>query len=321
MVVPNRVRADLVPIKITEVQPSRPLRRIVSWTLLAAAGAWVAASIYLGEITLRLPRKPLPAISTWEVAPPENVEISSAEGLKLRGWFFRAPKSNGGTVILLHGQVDNRAGMLGYANLFLRHGYSALATDLRAHGTSGGVLATYGFRESDDVRRWVGWVIRNQPGARVFGFGESMGAAILLQSLGVESRFCAVVAEAPYATFREIAYDRLSQRYGSGRWPGRYLLRPVLELSLIYERVRYGVDLDHVSPEQAVAHCHTPVLLIFGSQDDNTPARHARRIHASNPVSVTLWEISAAGHTGAWGSRPQEFERRVLQWFDSCGTE
>ena len=317
MVVPNRVRADLVPIKITEVQPSRPRRRITFWTLLAAAGAWVAASIYLGEITLRLPRKPLPAISTWEVSPPENVEISSAEGLKLRGWFFRAPKSNGGTVILLHGQVDNRAGMLGYANLFLRHGYSALATDMRAHGTSGGALATYGLRESDDVRRWVDWVTRNQPGARVFGFGESMGAAILLQSLSVESRFCAVVAEAPYATLREIAYDRLSQRYGGGNWAGRYLLRPVLELSLIYERVRYGVDLNDVSPEQAVVHSHTPILLIFGSRDDNTPARHARSIHASNPVAVTLWEIPAAGHTGAWGSRPQEFERRVTGWFDS----
>jgi pimeloyl-ACP methyl ester carboxylesterase len=95
------------------------------------------------------------------------------------------------------------------------------------------------------------------------------------------------------------------------------LLRPILELSLIYARVRYGVDLDHVSPEQAVAHSHTPVLLIFGSQDDNTPARHAWSIHASNPAAITLWEIPAAGHTGAWGSRPQEFERRVTGWFAS----
>ena len=73
-----------------------------------------------------------------------------------------------------------------------------------------------------DVRRWVDWVVSAQPGTRVFGFGESMGAAILLQSLDVESRFCAVVAEAPYATLREIAYDRLSERYHSGSWPGRF---------------------------------------------------------------------------------------------------
>src|SRR5205085_5695708 len=125
----------------------------------------------------------------------------------------------------------------------------------------------------------------------VFGLGESMGAAILLQSLSVESRFCAVITEAPYATLREIAYDRLSQRYGAGFWPGGYVLRPILALALIYQRIRYGIDLGQVSPQKAVSQSHTPVLLIFGSHDDNTPVRHAQSIYRSNPGIVTLWEI------------------------------
>jgi pimeloyl-ACP methyl ester carboxylesterase len=208
--------------------------------------------------------------------------------------------------------------MLSYSTLFLRQGYNALIPDLRAHGSSDGELATYGFLEAADLHRWVDWVIGRQPGGHVFGFGESMGGAILLQALTVESRFCAVVAEAPYATLREIAYDRLSQRYGKSTWPGRYVLRPILELALIYQRIRYGVDLDQVSPEKAVAGSRTPVLLIFGSEDENTPVRHARRIYQANPSQVTLWEIPNAGHTGAWGSRPKEFERRVPEWFGSA---
>jgi fermentation-respiration switch protein FrsA (DUF1100 family) len=314
------------------VQFSRGWRRIIFRALLFAAGAWVAAAIYLGEIMLRLPHKPPRVVSKWEVAAPEDVEISSADGLKMRGWFFRAPHAKG-TVIVLHGQTDSRVGMIGYANLFLRNGYNVLAPDLRAHGTSEGSLATYGFLEADDVRRWVDWTqrigtpeIRNPKSeihsrGRIFGFGESMGGAILLQSLAVESRFCSVVAEAPYASLREIAYDRLSQRYGRGTWPGRYLLRPILELSLIYQRILYRVNLDQVSPVAAVAHSHTPVLLIFGAQDDNTPVRHARSIYEANPGIVTLWEVANAGHAGAWGSRPKEFERRVLNWFESCGLE
>ena len=127
-----------------------------------------------------------------------------------------------------------------------------------------------------------------------------------------------MIAEAPYATLREIAYDRLSQRYGKSTWPGRYLLRPILELSLIYERLRYGVDLDQVSPQKAVAGSRTPVLLIFGSKDYNTPVRHAWSIHQANPATVTLWEIPNAGHTGAWGSRPKEFEQRLPDWFDTA---
>ena len=300
------------------MHPFSGRRRFIFWMLLLGLGAWLASAIYLGEITLRLHRRPLPQISNWNVAPPENIDISSSDGLKLRGWFFRAPRGDAGTVILLHGQTDNRAGMLGYANLLLRHGYNALAPDLRAHGASDGALSTYGFLEADDLRRWVDWVLAKQPGGRVYGLGESMGAGILVQSLGVESRFCAVVAEAPYATLREIAYDRLSQRYHRGTWPGRYALRPILELSLLYDRARYGVDLGQVAPERAVAHIHTPVLLIYGAHDDNTPARHARRIWQSNPAAITLWEVPGAGHTGAWGSRPQEFERRVINWFAGC---
>ena len=72
-----------------------------------------------------------------------------------------------------------------------------------------------------------------------------------------------------------------------GPWPGRYLLRPVLELALIYQRIRYGVDLDEVSPQKAVAQSHTPVLLIFGAHDDNTPARHARKIEQASSERFT----------------------------------
>ncbi|HTM51873.1 MAG TPA: alpha/beta fold hydrolase [Bryobacteraceae bacterium] len=294
---------------------SRTPRRLILWVLLTGLCAWVAASVYLGEIMLRLPRKALPVITKWEVAAPEDAAITSADGVPMAAWLFTSPRSRGAAVIVLHGQTDNRAGMLGYANLFLRNGYDVLAPDLRGHGASGGELSTYGFLEADDLRRWLDWLAARRPGERVFGFGESMGAAILIQSLAVESRFCAVVAEAPYASLREIAYDRLSQRWGASTWPGRYPLRPILELAIVYDRVRYGVDLDRVSPETAVRASHTPVLLIYGSEDRNTPPRHARRIHQGNPARVSLWQIPTSAHAGAWGALPLEFEKRVLAWF------
>jgi alpha-beta hydrolase superfamily lysophospholipase len=288
-------------------------RRILIWSIVIAMCVWVAATIYLGEISLRLPRKPVPAELRWAVVAPETVEVVSADRLKLRGWFFRAPKPNGGTVVVLHGQTDNRAGMIGFADFFARHGYDVLTPDSRAHGSSEGSLATYGFREGDDVHRWIDWLRVRQPGGPIFGLGESMGGAILLQSLSVERRFCAVAVEAPYATLREIAYDRLSHSYNS--FPLLYAVRPILETSMLYQRLVYGVDLGQVSPQQAVAHSTTPVLLIHGSKDDNTPARHAQSIYRSNPATVTPWEVPGAGHTGAWNSRPQEFERRLLEWF------
>ncbi|MGH9657823.1 MAG: alpha/beta hydrolase [Bryobacteraceae bacterium] len=286
-------------------RPVKFWRRIVTTGTLGVVGL----GVYLGEITLRLPRRPMP--SGPPPTPWEETQIRSADGLVLRGWFARGSRPD--AVIVLHGQTDNRLGAAGFARLFLQHGFSVLAPDLRAHGSSGGELCTYGFREVDDIRRWTSW-LESKGVQRFFGFGESMGGAILLQALPVEPRLAAVVVEAPFATLREIAYDRISSRFGSRPWPGRTFLRPILETAFLYSRLVYSVPLDRVSPEDAVAASLAPVLLINGSQDPNTPIRHARRIASRRP-GVTVWEIDGAGHTGAWAAAPAEFERRVVEWF------
>jgi hypothetical protein len=54
---------------------------------------------------------------------------------------------------------------------------------------SGGDLATFGLLESDDIHRWLDWIEQNDKPLCVFGLGESMGAALLLQSLQSETRF------------------------------------------------------------------------------------------------------------------------------------
>jgi len=124
-----------------------------------------------------------------------EVAMSAPDGTHLLAWNIRPRKGNDNVVILLHGLSDNRMGMLGYAELLLSHGFTVLMPDARAHGASGGGLATYGLLEADDIHRWVEWVQEPQHSSCIFGFGESMGAAQLLESLATEARFCAAAAE------------------------------------------------------------------------------------------------------------------------------
>ena len=244
----------------------------------------------------------------------EDVQISAPDGIVLRAWFVHPRNPNGDDVILLHGVGDNRLGMAGYAGFLLRHGYGVLLPDSRAHGISGGDVATYGLRESADISKWIDWLQATRHPSCVFGLGESMGAALLLQSLQTERRYCAVVAESPYATFREVAYDRVGQFFGLGPWVGRVLLRPVVELSFLYVRVRYHANLDLVDPEAAVAATPVPVLLIHGHEDNNIPDRHCELIAERDPTLV-FWDVPGAGHTGAYRARPVQFETRILGWF------
>jgi uncharacterized protein len=306
-------------------------RIVLCWSAILV-GAWLigcsAIGIVVTEWALHPGRRLLgpnaetlaQAIAQRNHAELADVSVVTGDGVTLRAWNIRPAHGNGDAVILLHGHTDNRAGMLGNADLLLRHGFSVLLPDARAHGTSGGEMATYGVKEAADVRLWFDWLQHSEAARCIDGLGESMGAALVLQSLRTTPGFCAVVAESPFASFREASYDRLGEKLHAGAWAGRTLLRPVVEAGFLYARWKYGVDLDQASPENAVAASRVPVLLIHGLKDTNLPSRHSEEIRArdaSRNPPVALWEPAEAGHCGASGAEPDEYERRVIGWFES----
>ena len=61
----------------------------------------------------------------------------------------------------------------------------------------------------------------------------------------------------------------------------------------------------------------TPVLLIHGLDDQNTPPLHSRIIASRNRPNVDLWLVRGAGHTGAFQAAPAEFRYRVLSWLSN----
>lgn len=299
--------------------------RKLRWALFALALYLSACSIggvYLADGALHPPRRELTGtdvqdFSTWVQTRGGKIEdesITASDGALLRGWIVRPSKQNGDAVVLLHGVGDNRLGMIGYAQLLLTHGFTVLLPDARAHGLSGGDLATYGLLERNDIRAWVTKLQAKEKSRCIYGVGESMGAAQLLQSLQSSSPFCAVVAESPFSNFREIAYDRMGQPFHLGPFVGRTVLRPLVEIAFLRARWKYELDMEQVSPQDAVATAHVPVLLIHGQVDSNIPLRHSRRIHTLAPQTV-LWEVPGADHCGAIAVAPAEFQNRLLTWF------
>jgi uncharacterized protein len=116
-------------------------------------------------------------------------------------------------------------------------------------------------------------------------------------------------------SFREVAYARMGQPFHVGPWLGRTLLRPTVDVGFVFVWLKYGLNMEIASPEQAVAQAKTPVLLIHGLDDTNIPPYHSDLIKAKNPTSVAVWKVPGALHTGARAAEPREFDRRVLEWF------
>jgi uncharacterized protein len=302
------------------VQAHRIIRRIVLYYLAAC----VLLALFFGELAFRVPRSGVADRGGFErtaarfQATVQDVSVRALDGVVLRGWFARPAHANGDAVILLHGIGDTREGMTGFAELFLSKGYEVLLPDSRAHGTSGGDYPSYGIKEAGDVQSWVRWLEAQQHPACVFGMGESMGAAVILQAAAV-TPFCAIVAESPFASFRQIAYVRVGQIFHTGPWLGRIVLRPAVELAFLYARMTRHVNLSQVSPQDAVARSTIPILLIHGLADDNIPVQQSEIIRSHNPSDIALWEVPRAGHCGAVSVAGEEFDSRVLNWFSSHG--
>jgi len=301
----------------------RIARRISGIAVLVLLAAEALAGNGAGSGILHPPRRALTPELVAQAdaafarvnATREDFEVLAPDGAHLRGWKVRAAPgtATGDWVLLYHGQADNRAGMLGQAEMLLRHGDSVVLMDARGHGTSEGAMVTYGWLERNDSRAIVQALVAEEHPHCLFASGESMGAAVALQSAAIEPRIEAVVAESAFRDLREVSYD-YAGLYTSPLL-GKTLLRPVAILAVRSGEREGGFRAEDVSPEKAVAARAFPVLLICGLEDHNIPARHTRAIYAAAIGPKEMWLVPGAGHTQAQGRAPEEFEQRVTQFF------
>jgi hypothetical protein len=304
-------------------------RRALKWLAALAAVYFVLCTlvgIYLADVAVKPFRREMPANSLAAVrdqlratgAEITEVSIEALDRTPLRGWLYTPRRPNGHAVLALHGVSANRRSLISYAEMMLKAGYTVLTPDSRAHGSSGGALASYGVLERDDIGRWITWLRGHQTGSGsgcIHAFGSSMGAAQALQIVDGPEALCSAVTEAPFSTFREISYDRVGQYVRLGDWFGRTVMRPAVEVGFLTARLRYGLDFDLVDPAGHLRRTRTPVLLIHGLADTNIPPRHVQLMHAANPTMLTLWLVEGARHVGAWRKEPQAYESRVLGFF------
>src|SRR5260221_10554537 len=215
--------------------------------LLAAVAGWFAGPAFLHPIRRELtPDLIREADASFAAAGAtrEDYDVKAPDGALLRGWKVLPRNPNGNWVLVFHGVADNRVGVIGQSEFLLRAGYSILMMDARAHGASGGPIATYGWLERHHTRAIIDalfysedhkYVIRQmsinpdlpslpRPTMHLFALGESMGAGIVLQSAAVDPRIEAVVAEAPFANLREASYDYAGLR--KYPWLGKTLFAP-----------------------------------------------------------------------------------------------
>jgi alpha-beta hydrolase superfamily lysophospholipase len=272
-------------------------------------GLVVGVSWWQAEAFL-YPRRHLPAETPADRGLDyRNVAFRATDGLTLRGWYL--PSQNGAAVIVGHGIGGHRA--LEPAEMLARHGYGVLAFDWRAHGESDGDLCTFGYHEVRDVAGALAW-LQQQPDVdpqRIGMLGESMGAVIAIRAASRLPELQAVVAQSPYVDLGEGARNV---------WRGTGLPAfPFVPLQIALGEWRTGLDLDDLQPlDDVTAISPRPILILAGGQDPITGPDAGQRYYAAAGEPKELWFEPELGHLAFSEVYPDEYERRVVGFFDAA---
>jgi fermentation-respiration switch protein FrsA (DUF1100 family) len=270
---------------------------VKSWLLAGAVVALAGIAVVLGAGEVLS----APSRGTLGDAPPElqaeNVRIGTVAGWMIRG------QPGAGAVLLLHGVRSSRSEMLGRARFLSRDGYTVLMIDLPAHGESGGDRITFGAREKDGVNAALAWLRTQAPGERIGAIGVSLGAASLVLAHPAPA-LDAVVLESMYPTIEEAVANRLRLRLGA---PGAWSM-PLLVRQLPW---RVQVAPASLRPIVDIAMMTSPVFIISGMADTQTPAAETRRIFAAVQSAKALWLVDGAAHVNLHNYAGPDYERRV----------
>lgn len=234
----------------------------------------------------------------------EEVSFVTVDGLALRGWYIRS--KNGAAVILSHPIGSNRVSMLPMADLLARHDYGVLLFDLRTHGESEGTVLPYGGNEAEDVIGAATYLrTRDEIDPDKIGaLGYSLGAQISILAAARSDQINAVVADGPCCT---TAAD-FPPPDGVKSW--YYALYDTVFFPML--RWRTGVS-DPLSIREGVSLISPRPLLLIGSGSERDSVEY--HSDAANEPKE-LWIIPEAGHIGGLAARPEEYESRIVDFFD-----
>ena len=271
-------------MSLFQTRRARVLARVVSYAVAILVGVPLAFSqVMIGSF--RQPAHP---------APPgyEEGRVES-EGLKLRTWTLRG-RPDKAAVVVGHGVGDTLESFTDFASRLNARGHTVLLLDFRGHGGSEGFYTTLGGREREDVRAAAQSLRdRGLAGSGLVFIGFSMGAVAVLRAAVDQPDVKAVVAEAPYDTYRDNVAHHAWLLYKIPRWV------PIIPIAISIAGWRADFDPDDVDAVAAARRLRAPLLAIVDGDDDRMPEAVVRRILDAHPGPKRRWVAPGAGHVGA----------------------
>jgi dienelactone hydrolase len=279
--------------------PRRALIGVASLLITAT----VIVPIGFGYVTTHVGRAVVPPDHLG--VAHENVKFTTSDGLELEGWYV--PSKNGAAVIAF----PSRKGPQAKTRMLAEHGYGVLLFDRRGEGKSEGEPNSWGWGGEADIKAAIDY-LQHRPDVdpdRIGGIGLSVGGEMMIEAAAETDELAAIVSDGAGA--RSTTEDM--DQPGSGL--AKYTLGALMSVA---KTAAVAVSSNQAPPanlRDLAAKVDEPMLLI-AAPIHGAGEQLNRGYAAAAGDSATLWEIPEADHMGGQESRPEEYERRVVGFFD-----
>ena len=279
-------------------------RRLLLTAAAALVAMFVLFPIALAYVVTRVARAQVPAANLGTAY--EQVAFETSDGLVLRGWYI--PSKNGAAVISFPG----RSGPQKHARMLAHHGYGVLLFDRRGEGASEGEPNIFGWRGERDLHAAAAF-LRSRPDvdpSRIGAIGLSVGGEMLIHAAAHSDAFKAIVTEGASG---QSVRDELANPGLSGR-----LLDLPTQLTLTAALAVFTNGLPPPSLKSEAARiAPTHVFFVYGERGQGgTETRPNKAFYAAARQPKQIWEVPNGQHVAGITTRPAEYERRVIAFFD-----
>lgn len=225
--------------------------------------------------------------------PYEDMEITSFDGLKLVGQFYRAEKDMGRYLICMHGYRSSPEDFMCALGQFLSLGYNVLLVNQRAHGKSEGKWITFGVKERRDCISWCNHLIKTFGNdIKVVFDGLSMGATTVLMAASepdIPKNVVGIMADCGFSSPFDIIAHVAKKDMHIPKFPLLYLMIPAVKFWA-------GFSLTKYSTIKSVKKTSLPILFIHGQDDDFVPCDMSVAAYNARPQNSILFTVPGAKH-------------------------
>ena len=236
--------------------------------------------------------------------PHKDVWITSADGLKLHGTYFKGGEG-AKAVICFHGYTSK--GLNDYGSLshyYLTHGYRMLLIDERAHGESEGTYIGFGTKDRLDGLEWVKWMVEKiGEDAQIILTGNSMGGATvcMMSGLDLPPQVKGIVSDCAFTSAKDVFTHVLHSMYHLPAFP-------MIQIADRLNRRNAGYGLDDCNAAREVRNAKVPFLFIHGGKDIFVPCRMCDEIYENCASPKTKLIVEEAGHGESYYKDTEAYE-------------